>query len=115
MGWKEWSHSRRGGIIGIIILSAIVLLDFIFTCKFGTQIEFCGLFCVFATFPLAFLIYGANFIASFISSFFDNPGFIVFVVIVYFILAFLMYYLIGALIGWVYGKYKSKQSIQIQK
>lgn len=108
MNWKNLPSWLKGGIIGLIPILIVMLADFIFTCNFGTHSEFCGLFTIFASFPLYIITiskYG-------IFPYGDVPTL---VVIILPLLSLVMYFLVGALIGWIVGKFKSKNKSQLNK
>ncbi len=97
MSWKNWSYTKKGGVIGLglyIIVNVITLSLSLFLAK----VQFVFLIFIFtAYFPMAFL-----FIELFgpLSNF---SGIIIFLLI-----NSIFWFVVGSLTGWIYGKIKSR-------
>lgn len=58
MAWKDWSYWLRGGIIGLLLASSIIIVMFFILNLGGVEYSYYILAFFAVTFSIAFSIYG---------------------------------------------------------
>jgi hypothetical protein len=102
--WKNWPYWVRGGIIGFMLMVLIIVTDYIFSCGFKTQGEFCGIFTITATTPLNIFLTGK------LTTLSDILPTVEVSKTMYIIFSLVYYLLLGITVGWFYGKIKNRMT-----
>lgn len=96
MGWKDWSYWLKGGIIGLIISTIVIVIALLQLINYAI-----------IKWPLLILInlFANQYVAISQCSGDSCIGFLFFVPL----LVFIEFFVIGAIIGWIYGKIKQRK------